>query len=65
MKHILDIIHQKLTRLLDLLDVPLMTIGSYTLAQYKDAFGIIGIGITVAYTIWKWRKEWLESKLKK
>ena len=65
MKHILDILHQKLIKLLDLLDVPLMTIGSYTLSQYKDIFGIIGISITVAYTIWKWRREWLDSKLKK
>jgi len=65
MKHILDIIHQKLIRLLDLVDVPLMTIGSFTLAQYKDALGIIGIGITIVYTIWKWRKEWLEVKASK
>ena len=65
MKHYLDIIHYKLNRLLDLIDVPLMTIGSYTLSQYKDIFGILGIAITVAYTIWKWRKEWLETKIKK
>lgn len=42
-----------------------MLLGSYTLAQYKDFLGIIGLGITMAYTIWKWRKEWLEVKTKK
>lgn len=65
MKHWLDIIHHKLYKLLDLIDVPLMTIGSYTLSQYKDLLGVIGIIITTVYTIWKWRREWIESKLKK
>lgn len=65
MKHWLDIIHHKLNKLLDLIDVPLMTIGSYTLSQYKDLLGVIGIIITTVYTIWKWRREWIESKLKK
>ena len=65
MKHYLDIIHHKLNRLLDLIDVPLMTIGSFTLSQYKDALGVIGITITTVYTIWKWRREWLETKIKK
>ena len=62
MKHCLDILHQKFTKLIDLIDSPLMLFGSYTLSQYKDFLGIIGLGITIAYTIWKWRKEWKEIK---
>jgi hypothetical protein len=65
MKHCLEIIHQKLLKLLDLFDSSLMLLGSYTLAQYKDFLGIIGLGITMAYTIWKWRKEWIDLKTKK
>ena len=65
MKHIIDILHQKLLKALDLFDSALMLLGSYTLAQYKDILGIIGLGITMAYTIWKWRKEWLEVKSSK
>jgi len=65
MKHCLEIIHQKLLKLLDLFDSALMLLGSYTLAQYKDFLGILGLGITMAYTIWKWRKEWIEVKTKK
>jgi hypothetical protein len=65
MKHCLDIIHHKLIKLLDLIDSPLMLLGSYKLGLYKDFLGILGIAITVAYTIWKWRREWLETKLKK
>lgn len=65
MKHIIDIIHQKLLKALDLFDSALMLLGSYTLAQYKDFLGIIGLFITIGYTIWKWRKEWKELKIKK
>lgn len=65
MKHYLEIIHQKLIKLLDLFDSALMLLGSYTLSQYKDFLGILGLGITMAYTIWKWRKEWLEVKANK
>ena len=65
MKHIIDILHQKLLKALDLFDSALMLLGSYTLAQYKDFLGIIGLGITITYTIWKWRKEYRESKLNK
>lgn len=65
MKHILDIIYQKLLKALDLFDSALMLLGSYTLAQYKDFLGIIGLFITIGYTIWKWRKEWKELKIKK
>jgi len=65
MKHFLDILHQKLSKALDLFDSALMLLGSYTLAQYKDFLGIIGLGITMAYTIWKWRKEWIDLKTKK
>ena len=64
MKHILDIIHQKLIKVLDLFDSALMLLGSYTLAQYKDFLGIIGLGITMTYTIWKWRKEYKALKIK-
>ena len=65
MKHCLDIIHQKLIKLIDLIDSPLMLLGSYHLAQIKDFLGIIGLGITIAYTLWKWRKEWKELKINK
>ncbi len=65
MKHLLDTLHQKFIKLIDLIDSPLMLFGSYTLAQYKDFLGIIGLGITIAYTLWKWRKEWKEIKIKK
>lgn len=65
MQEILHIIYQKLIKLLDLIDVPLMFFGSYTLAQYKDLLGIMGIIITIGYTAWKWRKEWLQTKIKK
>ena len=65
MHQILHIIHQKLIKLLDLIDVPLMLFGSYTIGQWKDFAGFIGIIITVSYTLWKWRKEWLETKIKK
>lgn len=64
MKHFLEILHHKLIKLLDLIDVPAMFLGSYTLAQYKDVLGTIGIIITISYTLWKWRKEWLEARLK-
>ena len=65
MKHIIDIIHQKLLKALDLFDSPLMLLGSYHLAQIKDFLGIVGLGITIAYTLWKWKKEWKEIKIKK
>ena len=65
MKHCLDILHQKFIKLIDLIDSSLMLIGSYHLAQIKDFLGIIGLGITITYTIWKWRKEYRESKLNK
>ncbi len=55
-------IHQKFNKLIDLTDSSLMLLGSYTLAQYKDILGIIGIVITVMYTLWKWNKEFKESK---
>jgi len=64
MKHIIDILHQKLLKALDLFDSALMLLGSYTLGQWKDFAGLIGIIITVSYTIWKWRKEWKEAKIK-
>ena len=57
-------IHQKFNKIIDLIDSPLMLLGSYTLAQIKDILGIIGIIVTVTYTIWKWRKEWKENKIK-
>ncbi len=65
MQNILHTIHQKLIKLLDLIDSPLMLMGSYHLAQIKDFLGIVGLGITITYTIWKWRKEYRESKLNK
>lgn len=65
MKHLLDTLHQKFIKLIDLIDSSLMLIGSYHLAQIKDFLGIIGLGITITYTIWKWRKEYRESKLNK
>jgi hypothetical protein len=55
-------IHQKFNKLIDLIDSPLMLLGSYTLAQIKDILGIIGIVVTVMYTLWKWNKEFKESK---
>lgn len=64
MKHIIDILHQKLLKALDLFDSALMLIGSYTLGQYKDFLGVLGIIITIGYTCWKWRKEWKEAKIK-
>ena len=65
MKHILEILHQKIHKLIDLIDVPMLLLGSYTIGQWKDFAGLIGIIITVSYTIWKWRKEYRESKLNK
>lgn len=65
MKHILELLNQKIHKLIDLIDVPLMLLGSYTLSQYKDFLGIIGLGITISYTVWKWRKEWKEVKTSK
>ncbi len=64
MKHILEILHQKIHKLIDLIDVPMLLLGSYTIGQWKDFAGLIGIIITVSYTIWKWRKEWKEAKIK-
>lgn len=55
-------IHQKFNKIIDLIDSPLMLLGSYTLAQIKDILGIIGIVVTVLYTLWKWRKEFKESR---
>ena len=65
MKHLLDILQQKIHKLIDLIDVPLMLLGSYTIGQWKDFAGLIGIIVTVSYTVWKWRKEWLEVKSNK
>lgn len=64
MKHILEILHQKIHKLIDLIDVPMLLLGSYTIGQWKDFAGLIGIIITVSYTMWKWRKEWKEAKIK-
>lgn len=50
-------IYQHFKRLLDLIDSPLMLLGSFTLSQFKDILGIVGLIITVAYTLWKWNKE--------
>jgi NADH:ubiquinone oxidoreductase subunit 4 (subunit M) len=55
-------IHQKFNKIIDLIDSPLMLLGSYTLAQIKDILGIIGIVVTVMYTLWKWRREFKESR---
>lgn len=63
--HLCDTLKHKLLKLLDLFDSALMLLGSYTLAQYKDFLGILGLVITMSYTIWKWRKEYLEFKTKK
>ena len=65
MKHLLETLHQKFIKLIDLIDSPLMLLGSYHLAQIKDFLGIVGLGVTITYTLWKWRKELKESKLKK
>lgn len=65
MKHLLDILQQKIHKLIDLIDVPLMLLGSYTIGQWKDFAGLIGIIVTVSYTVWKWRKELKEVKIKK
>jgi len=65
MKHILEIIYHKIIKTLDLFDSALMLFGSYHLAQIKDFLGIVGLGITITYTIWKWRKEWKELRIKK
>lgn len=64
MKHLLEILQQKIHKLIDLIDVPLMLLGSYTIGQWKDFAGLIGIIVTVSYTVWKWRKELKESKIK-
>ena len=64
MKHLLDILQQKIHKLIDLIDVPLMLLGSYTIGQWKDFAGLIGIIVTVSYTVWKWRKELKDSKIK-
>jgi len=65
MKHILEVIHQKFIKLIDLIDSPLMFIGSYHLAQIKDFLGALGLIVTISYTLWKWRKEWKELKINK
>lgn len=65
MKHLLDILQQKIHKLIDLIDVPMLLLGSYTIGQWKDLAGCIGIIVTVSYTIWKWRKEWKETKISK
>lgn len=65
MKHILELLNQKIHKLIDLIDVPLMLLGSYTIGQWKDFAGLVGIIVTVSYTLWKWRKEWKEIKIKK
>jgi len=64
MKHILEILQQKIHKLIDLIDVPLMLLGSYTIGQWKDFAGLVGIIVTVSYTVWKWTKELKESKIK-
>jgi len=64
MKHLLEILQQKIHKLIDLIDVPLMLLGSYIIGQWKDFAGLIGIIVTVSYTVWKWRKELKESKIK-
>lgn len=61
MKHFLDTLHQKFIKLIDLFDSALMLLGSYTLGQYKDFLGVLGIIVTIGYTIWKWRKEYKET----
>lgn len=50
-------IYHNTHKFIDLTDSILMLIGSYTLAQIKDILGIIGLIVTMSYTIWKWRKE--------
>ena len=47
MKHILEILHQKIHKLIDLIDVPMLLLGSYTIGQWKDFAGLIGIIITL------------------
>ncbi len=65
MKHILELLQQKIHKIIDLIDVPVMCFATYTIGQWKDLAGFIGIIITVSYTLWKWRKEFKESKIKK
>ena len=55
-------VQHKLNKLIDLIDSPMLLLGSYTLSQYKDILGIIATIITVLYTLYKWRSEYLKSK---
>lgn len=57
-------IQQKLHKLIDLIDVPSMLGVSAILAEIKDILGILGLTITISYTIWKWRKELKDVKNK-
>lgn len=52
-------------RIIDLIDVPALLGISALLAQLKDILGVAMLLLTGSYTIWKWRKELKESKIKK
>lgn len=55
---------QVFIKIIDLIDVPALLGISALLAQLKDLLGVIALILTGSYTIWKWRKEIKEAKIK-
>ena len=56
---------QKFEKFVDLFDVPIAFLVSISLVGIKEALGALGFAVTICYTLWKWHKEWKESKSKK
>lgn len=56
---------QKLEKFIDLFDVPIAFLVSVSLVGIKEALGALGFAVTILYTLWKWHREWKDSKSKK
>ena len=49
----------------DLTDSVVMLTVSLLLGQVKDLLGVIGLSVTIFYTLWKWRNEYFDKLRRK
>lgn len=54
-----------LLQIWDLTDSIVMLTISLLIGQIKEMLGIIGLSITIFYTLWKWRVEYFERLKRK
>lgn len=58
-------IYASCRKFIDMIDVPSLAALSGYLLALRELLGILLGAITIGYTLWKWRREYLENKRKK